>query len=81
MQIQAKALDAVIVWDAIARYYSEHGEEVPITLEQNVISTVDVGVLKFTKNRELAEKFVEFATSEQGRTIFKKHLYSVEPPE
>jgi len=26
MQIQAKALDAVIVWDAMARYYSEYGE-------------------------------------------------------
>lgn len=79
MQIQAKSLDAVIVWDAIARYYSEHGEEVPIPLEQNVISTVDVGVLKFTSNRHLAEEFVEFAASEQGRAIFKKHLYSVDP--
>ncbi len=80
MQIQAKALDAVIVWDAIARYYSEHGEEVPIPLEQNLISTVDVGVLKFTQNRELVEKFVEFAASHQGQEIFKKHLYRVEPP-
>ncbi len=80
MQIQAKALDAVIVWDAIARYYSEHGEEITIPVDKNVISTVDIGVLKFTKNRELAEKFVEFAASEQGRAIFKKHLYSVEPP-
>ena len=80
MQIQAKALDAVIVWDAIARYYSEHGEEVPIPLEQNLISTVDVGVLKFTQNRELVEKFVEFAASHQGQEIFKKHLYRVKPP-
>ena len=80
MQIQAKALDAVIVWDAMARYYSEYGEEITIPVEKNVISTVDIGVLKFTQNRELAEKFVEFAASEQGRAIFKKHLYSVEPP-
>jgi len=81
MQIQAKALDAVIVWDAIARYYSEHGEEVPIPLEQNVISTVDVGVLKFTEDRELAEKFVEFTTSPRGQNIFKKHLYTVGAPQ
>ena len=80
MQIQAKALDAVIVWDAIARYYDKYGDQVPIAPERNVISTVDIGVLKFTKYRELAEKFVEFVASERGRDIFRKHNYSVDPP-
>jgi len=80
MQIQARSLDAVIVWDAIARYYSKHGEEVPIPLERNVISTVNVGVLSFTKNRSLAEEFVEFTVSARGRGIFEKHQYTVDPP-
>jgi molybdate transport system substrate-binding protein len=81
MQIQAESLDAVIVWDAIAQYYSEYGDEMPIAPEKNVLSTVDVGVLKFTRDRELAEKFVDFAASERGREIFKKHNYSTKPPE
>lgn len=81
IQIQARSLDAVIVWDAVAGYYAEHGDEVPIPKEKNVISTVDAGVLKFTKNRELAEKFVELACSERGREIFKRHGYRVDPPE
>ena len=81
MQIQAQALDAVIVWDATARYYSEHGDEIPIAIENNVISTVDIGVLKFTKHQELAEKFVDFVTSEKGKAILKKHNYSTRPPE
>ncbi|MCK5270172.1 MAG: substrate-binding domain-containing protein [Sedimentisphaerales bacterium] len=80
MQIQAQALDVVIVWDAVARYYSKYGEEISIPVEKNVISTVDIGVLKFTRNKELAEKFVEFTVSEQGQAIFRKHLYSVESP-
>lgn len=80
MQIQAGSLDAVIVWDAMARYYSEHGDQVPIGAEKNIISTVDAGVLKFTKNREAAEDFVTFLTSEAGRGIFKKHNYRTEPP-
>ena len=71
MQIQAKALDAVIVWDAMVRYYSEYGDEIPIALEKNVISTVDIGVLKFTKHKELVEKFVDFVTSEAGQRVFK----------
>ena len=80
MQIQAKSLAAVMVWDDIARYYSEYGDEVAIPIEQNVISTVDIGVLKFTKDRELAEKFAAFLTSGRGQEIFRKHNYSTEVP-
>lgn len=81
MQIQAGSLDAVIVWDAIARYYSEHGTEVSIPADQNVISTVEIAVLSFTKNRSLAEEFVEFAVSKQGQDIFSQHNYCTEPPQ
>jgi molybdate transport system substrate-binding protein len=80
MQIQAGSLDAVIVWDAIARYYSEHGDRIPIPREKNVISTVNIGVLKFTEHRELAEKLVDFVTSQRGGDIFRKHNYTVELP-
>jgi molybdate transport system substrate-binding protein len=80
MQIQAGSLDAVIVWDAIARYYREYGTEVSIPADQNVISTVEVGVLSFTKNRSLAEEFVKFITSQRGDDIFKEYNYTVELP-
>ncbi len=81
MQIQAKTLDAVIVWDAMARYYNDYGDEISIPIENNVISTVDIGVLKFSKHQELAEKFVDFVTSEAGQRIFQKHNYNTKPPE
>ncbi|MCP4258370.1 MAG: extracellular solute-binding protein [Planctomycetes bacterium] len=81
MQIQAKALDAVIVWDAMAKYYNDYGDEIPIPIENNVISTVDIGVLKFSKHQEQAEKFVDFVTSEAGQRIFQKHNYNTKPPE
>jgi molybdate transport system substrate-binding protein len=80
MQIQAKALDAVIVWDAMARYYVQYGDQIPIPLEKNVISAVEIGVLKFTEDQELAEKFVAFLASQRGRDIFAKHNYRTEPP-
>jgi molybdate transport system substrate-binding protein len=78
MQIQAGSLDAVIVWDAIAGYYSEYGTRIPIPQEQNVISTVEVGVLSFTRNRSVAEQFMQFAASDRGRDIFREHNYTVE---
>jgi molybdate transport system substrate-binding protein len=81
MQIQAGSLDAVIVWDAIARYYSEHGTEVPIPVEDNIISTVNIGILSFTKDRSLAGQFVEFAASPSGQGIFKQHNYRTDLPQ
>jgi len=80
MQIQARSLDAVVVWDAMARYYSRYGDQIPIPLENNIVSTVDAGILKFTKNKEAAEKFVAFLVSEKGREIFARHNYDTEPP-
>jgi molybdate transport system substrate-binding protein len=81
IHIQTKSLDAVIVWDAVARYYSRYGDEVPIPTDRNVISTVDAGVLKFTRHRALAEKFIELACSPRGQAVFKKHNYRVTLPE
>jgi molybdate transport system substrate-binding protein len=80
MQIQVGLLDAVIVWDAIARYYSEHGTEVAIPVEENVISTVNIGILTFTQDRSGAEEFVKFAASQNGQDIFKQHNYRTDPP-
>ena len=80
MQIKADSLDAVIIWDAVAKYYRDDGTEIPIPVEQNVISTVDIGVLTFSENRSLAEKFVQFAASERGRDIFAENNYTVELP-
>lgn len=80
IQIQAGALDAVIVWDAIGRYYEEHGDIIGIDLEKNVVSSVDLGVLKFSENMAGAQEFVDFVTSEKGRAIFGRHNYSTVAP-
>jgi len=80
MQIQAQSLDAVIVWDAVAKYYGRHGDEVPIPIRQNVISTVEAGVLKDTRDEALAKRFLEFMVSDHGRQVFRTHGYRVESP-
>jgi molybdate transport system substrate-binding protein len=80
LQIQVGALDAVIVWDATAHYYARHGDEVPIPLEKNVVSEVAAGVLASSARRELAERFLSFAASDEGRKVFATHHYRVEPP-
>ena len=80
LQIQAGSVDAVIVWDAVAVQYEKYGDAVPLPADQNVISSVEAGVLSFTKDRERARRFVEFLASGQGREIFRRHRYRVDPP-
>jgi molybdate transport system substrate-binding protein len=80
-KIKLRALDAVIVWDAVAAYFADSADAVPIPLEQNVVSTVAVGVLTSSKHPELAGKFLDFITSDEGRAIFQKHHYSLTLPE
>jgi molybdate transport system substrate-binding protein len=74
--IQVGTLDAVIVWDAVAAYFAEHGQVVPIPRRQNVISTVAVGVLRSSEQPEPAAALVEFITSDRGREILNRHHYT-----
>ena len=80
MHIQAQSLDAVIVWDALAKYYARYGDQVPIPARQNVVSTVEAGILKYTEHEALAKQFLEFMVCDQGPQVFRKHGYRVEPP-
>jgi len=74
-------LDAAIVWDAVAAYFAGQAEVVPIPRDQNVISTVAVGVLNCSEHPGLSGQFVDFIASEQGKAIFQKHHFATTLPE
>ncbi|MFO7901641.1 MAG: substrate-binding domain-containing protein [Pirellulaceae bacterium] len=78
--IETGSLDAVIVWDAIAAFYTESGHTVEIPPEKNIISTVDVGLLSCSESPDLARTFMEFAASEHGKKVFAAHNYTVQKP-
>lgn len=48
-------------------------EIILIPQEQNAIDKVPVCVLSFTDNKELAQTFVNFVKSDEGKAIFVKH--------
>lgn len=52
-------------------------EVISIPQEQNAIDKVPVCVLSFSQNVELAQAFVDFTTSEEGKAIFVKHGFKV----
>ena len=71
-------LDAAIVWDAVAETFAGDVEKVSIARDQNMISTVAIGVLKVSKHPELAAAFVRFVASEEGKGILERHHYTTQ---
>ena len=79
--VQEGSLDATIVWDAMAKYFEAKTVEIPIVPpQQNIISTVAVGVLRYSEQPQMAEEFVDFLTSDRGKAVFRKHRYTTESP-
>lgn len=79
--VELGSLDAAIVWNAVAAYFADTTEVIPIPPDQNVISTVAVGVLTSSEHPELAQSFLAFIVSDEGQEIFQKHHYSLSLPE
>jgi len=76
---QHKAIDATIVWTTTAVLYLRDVEIIPIEHQYRGIIRLPLGVLKFARYREEAQKLMDFILSEEGRAIFHKHAYAVNP--
>ena len=71
--INQNKVDAVFGWDAFKRLWMKTMEVVELPKELQVYRSTGVAVAKFSKNKELAEKFVEFLISESGRRIYSEY--------
>lgn len=76
---QHRAIDATIVWATTAVLYLRDVEIIPIEHKYRGIIRLPVGVLKFARYKEEAQKLMDFILSEDGRAIFHKHAYAVNP--
>ncbi|MBN1842429.1 MAG: molybdate ABC transporter substrate-binding protein [Deltaproteobacteria bacterium] len=76
---QHRAIDATIVWATTAVLYLRDVEIIPIEHTYRGIIRLPVGVLKFARYKEEAQKLMDFILSEEGRAIFHKHAYAVNP--
>lgn len=69
--------DAAIVWEDL--YESEKLDLVKIPKEQNIIKIVPIGSLTFSEQKELADQFVAFVSSDEGKAIFTAHGFTTYP--
>jgi len=71
--INQKKVDAVFGWDAFKRLWMKTMEVVELPKELQVYRSTGVAVAKFSKNKELAKKFVDFLVSESGKKIYREY--------
>jgi molybdate transport system substrate-binding protein len=74
--ISLKAADAVIGWRVFKYWDPERIETIPLDKSQIVrIGYIPVAISKFTSNRPLAQQFIDFLLSDEGKSIFRKYHY------
>ncbi len=74
--ISLKAADAVIGWRVFHYWDPERIETIPLDKSQIVrIGYIPVAISKFTSNRPLAQQFIDFLLSDEGKSIFGKYHY------
>ena len=71
-------VDAAIVWDAIAANIAKDVECVEIPKDQNIISRVVIGLMKTSKDKKSAQKFIDFLVSSKGKEILDSKGYRTE---
>lgn len=80
--ISLGAADAAIGWSVFQYWDRERIEVIPLKFhEVKRIGYIPIAISKFTRNRAMAQKFIDFVTSKEGKAIFKKHGYYTSPEE
>jgi molybdate transport system substrate-binding protein len=80
--ISLKAADAVIGWRVFQYWDPERIQTIPLKKEEIPrIGYIPIAISKFTTNRGLAQSFIDFILSNEGRAIFKKYHYFMTPEE
>ena len=68
--INEKKVDAVFGWDAFKKLWMKTMEVVELPKELQVYRSTGVAIVKFSRNKELAKKFIDFLVSETGKKIY-----------
>jgi len=75
--IKLKHLDATIIWSTTASRIKDSIDIIPIDPRYRIDAPIPLGVLKFSKNKTLANKFLDFVLSPEGKAIFEKHGFAL----
>lgn len=80
--ISLKTVDAVIGWSVFQYWDPENIETIPLHQDQiQRIGYIPIAISKYTENKQLAQQFIDFLDSKEGKAVFKKYSYFTTPEE
>ncbi|MBN1568837.1 MAG: molybdate ABC transporter substrate-binding protein [Acidobacteria bacterium] len=80
--ISLKMVDAVIGWSVFEHWDPERIQTVRLPSAQVPrIGYIPIAISRFTKNRNEAQRFIDFIAGPEGRKIFARHKYFATPEE
>jgi molybdate transport system substrate-binding protein len=71
--INKKKVDAILGWDAFKNLNMQTMDMIELPKDLQVHRTTAIGVITFSKNKELAKKFIDFLVSEKGKRIYEEY--------
>ncbi|MEA1864488.1 MAG: molybdate ABC transporter substrate-binding protein [Euryarchaeota archaeon] len=69
-------VDAAITWDETVLFAPNETAIIEIPAEENIIQMIPIGTLTFSENKESAEEFVDFVTSDYGKAVYEKYGFT-----
>jgi molybdate transport system substrate-binding protein len=80
--ISLKAVDAVIGWSVFQFWDPDRIQTVYLKSEEIArIGYIPIAISRFTQDRALAQKFIDFLLSPEGKSLFRKHHYLMDSQE
>jgi molybdate transport system substrate-binding protein len=71
--INKKKVDAILGWDAFKNLNMETMDRIDLPEDLQVHRSTAIGVITFSRNKELAKKFIDFLVSEEGKRIYEEY--------
>jgi len=68
--INKKKVDAILGWDAFKNLNMRTMDTIELPKDLQVHRSTAIGVIAFSKNKELVRKFINFLVSEKGKKIY-----------
>lgn len=77
--VKVGAVDATILWDAVAWNYQGSVQVIPIPARQNRVVPVSAAILSASRQKDAARRLLRFLASEKAKAILRKHHYPAPP--
>lgn len=80
--ITLKLADAVIGWSVFEHWDPQRIQTIPLRQDEVTrVGYIPVAISRYTNNRPLAQRFIDFLLSPEGKGIYKKYNYFMTPEE